>query len=255
MNGLPVVIERRFRGPEWSGQGGYSCGLVAAAVGNPAEVRLRNPPPLGAPLELRPVESKGDAVMLFDADDCPVAEGWPLEDLAIDVPPRVTLDEARAGAAAYLEREGHGEHPFPGCFGCGPGRAEGDGLRVFAGPVPGRDGIFASPWVPDESLTDGESDEVRDEITWAALDCPTGAPVLIGLPHETAIVLGTMAAHVKRRPRAGREHVIMSWLEERGERVARGCAALLDADGDTLAVARGSWVFVDRARFQGVQGG
>jgi hypothetical protein len=45
--------------------------------------------------------------------------------------------------------------------------------------------------------------------------------------------------------------VLMSWLEERGERVARGCAALLDDGGDAIAVARGSWVFVDRARFQG----
>jgi hypothetical protein len=251
MNGMPVVIERRFRGPDWSGQGGYTCGLVAAAVGNPAEVRLRNPPPLATPLELRPIESNDDAVMLFDADDCPVAEGWSLDELEVAVPPPVGLEEARAGATAYLEQEGHGEHPFPECFGCGPDRAEGDGLRIFAGPVPGRDGIFASPWVPDPSHTDGESADVRDEIIWAALDCPTGAPVLIGLPHETAIVLGAMAARVHRRPRAGESHVVMSWLDERGERVARGCAALLDERGDVLAVARGSWVFVDRERFRG----
>jgi hypothetical protein len=251
VNGLPVVIERRFRGPDWSGQGGYTCGLVAAAVGNPAEVRLRNPPPLGTPLELRPVEST-DAVMLFDPTDCPVAEGWSLDELDIAVPtPGVGVDEASAGAAAYLDKEGHGEHPFPGCFGCGPEREEGDGLRIFAGPVPGRDGIFAAPWVPDTTHTDGESDEVRDEITWAALDCPTGAPVLLGLPPETAIVLGTMAAHIRTRPRADDVYVVMSWLEERAERVARGCAALLDERGETLAVARGAWVFVDRERFRG----
>ena len=250
MNGLPVVIERRFRGPEWSGQGGYTCGLVAATVGNPAEVRLRNPPPLGTPLELRQVEST-DAVMLFDPTDCPVAEGWSIEELHVAVPAPVTPALARAGADAYLVREGHGEHPFPECFGCGPERAVGDGLRVFAGPVPGREGIFASPWVPDISHTDGETDRVRDEITWAALDCPTGAPVLLGLPHETAIVLGTMAAHIREAPRVGQHYVIMSWLEDRGERVARGCAALLDEHGVTHAVARGSWVFVDRERFKG----
>lgn len=250
MNGLPVVIERRFRGPDWSGQGGYTCGLVAAAVGNPAEVRLRNPPPLDTPLELRPVEST-DALMMFDPADCPVAEGWSLEELDIDVPPPVGFADAEAGAAAYLGREGHGEHPFPGCFGCGPERDPGDGLRVFAGPVPGREGIFAGPFVPDDSLTDGESDEVRDEVTWAALDCPTGAPVLLGLPPETAIVLGTMAARIDTRPRVGYRYIVMSWLEERGERVARGASALLDDTGGTHAVARGSWVFVDRDRFRG----
>lgn len=251
MNGMPVVIERRFRGPDWSGQGGYTCGLVGAAAGNPSEVRLRRPPPLDTELELRSVQD-ADAVMLFDGANCVVAEGWPLDRLDVDIPsPPVLHADARRGADAYLARESHGEHPFPECFGCGPDRDEGDGLRIFAGPVPGRDGIFAAPWVPNDSLTDGESDEVRNEITWAALDCPTGAPVLLGLPPDKAIVLGTMAAHVMSRPRVGYRYVVMSWLEEQGERVARGCAALLGERGDPVAVARGSWVFVDRERFKG----
>jgi hypothetical protein len=249
MSGLPVVIDRRFRGPDWSGQGGYTCGLVGVAAGNPSEVRLRRPPPLAKELELRTVR---DAVMLFESEDCVVAEGWALDRLDVDVPtPPVLHADAQAGAEAYLAREAHGEHPFPECFGCGPDRDEGDGLRVFAGPVPGRDGIFAAPWVPNASLTDGDSDEVRDEITWAALDCPTGAPVLLGLPHEQAIVLGTMAAQISARPRVGYRYVVMSWLEEQSEKVARGCAALLGERGDVLAVARGTWVYVDRERFRG----
>jgi hypothetical protein len=41
-----VTIERRFRGPSESGQGGYSCGLLARAIDAPAaEVTLRAPPP------------------------------------------------------------------------------------------------------------------------------------------------------------------------------------------------------------------
>ena len=34
---------------------------------------------------------------------------------------------------------------------CGPDRAEGDGLRVFPGPVAGR-GLWAAPWTPDPSV-------------------------------------------------------------------------------------------------------
>jgi len=42
-----VTIERRFCGPPESGNGGYSCGLLAAHVGGPAEVTLRRSPPRG----------------------------------------------------------------------------------------------------------------------------------------------------------------------------------------------------------------
>ena len=46
---------------------------------------------------------------------------------------------------------GLGNHPFPTCFACGPDRAEGDGLRIFPGPVGGASGdrgYVASLWVP-----------------------------------------------------------------------------------------------------------
>lgn len=41
-----IVIPRRFRGPLTSGNGGYTCGLLAGIVGGEAEVTLRLPPPL-----------------------------------------------------------------------------------------------------------------------------------------------------------------------------------------------------------------
>jgi hypothetical protein len=160
--------------------------------------------------------------------------------------------DAQEASEAFLERlTRSGGHPFPRCFGCGPAREPGDGLRLFAGPVPGRPGVFATPWVPDASLVPGDDDELPDEITWAALDCPTGAPVLLDLPGDRAIVLGTMAAHVVAPPQIGYRYVVMSWLEQRLDRVAQGGAALLGERGDTLAVARGTWVFVDRDRFEG----
>jgi hypothetical protein len=248
MTTASVVIERRFRGPDRSGHGGYTCGLVGAAAGNPAEVRLERPPPLDEPLSVRRL---GDTWVLVAWDDTVVAEARAVDDLGIEVPsPPVLHAAAQEGAEAYLAAT-EGTHPFPECFGCGPHRAERDGLRIFAGAVPGRDGIFASPWIPDETLAGTGSDEVRDEITWAALDCPTGTPVLFDLPADTAIVLGTMAAHLHSRPRVGYRYVVMSWLESRSERSARGCAALLGERGDPVATARGIWVFVDRDRFEG----
>jgi hypothetical protein len=63
--------------------------------------------------------------------------------------------------------------------------------------------------------------------------------------------LGTMAVHIIARPRVGYRYVVMSWLEDQSDRVADGAAALLGERGDVIAVARGTWVFVDRERFGG----
>jgi len=47
-----IVVERRYRGPEESGNGGYTCGIVAALLDGDAEVTLRVPPPLERPLRV-----------------------------------------------------------------------------------------------------------------------------------------------------------------------------------------------------------
>ncbi len=47
-----LVISRRFRGPPTSGNGGYTCGMLAAAASKPVEVRLMRPPPLDRTLEI-----------------------------------------------------------------------------------------------------------------------------------------------------------------------------------------------------------
>src|SRR3954449_9956903 len=102
------MIQRRFRGPPNSAQGGYACGLVAERIEGPsAAVSLRLPPPLERPLAFR----AGDdgTVAMLDGDAL-VAEGAPA-DLTLDVPDPVPLEQARTAAAAnaWLDR-----HPFPG---------------------------------------------------------------------------------------------------------------------------------------------
>ena len=42
-----IVVERRFRGPAASGNGGYTCGLIAEVVGIPLTARLTRPLILG----------------------------------------------------------------------------------------------------------------------------------------------------------------------------------------------------------------
>ena len=61
-----IRIDSRFHGPPRSGNGGYSCGLVAKHMPGPAAVRLRIPPPLETDMELR---SEGDGLALYHGSE------------------------------------------------------------------------------------------------------------------------------------------------------------------------------------------
>src|SRR5688572_24432051 len=126
----PVVIDRRFRGPPASANGGYTCGLVAAAIEAPAaEVSLRKPPPLERELLLEP----GPDVRLVDPDDgSVVADGRPLDGLDLEIRQAPPLDAALAADSSFPYYD---DHAFPGCFVCGPDRDEGDGLCIYPGPI------------------------------------------------------------------------------------------------------------------------
>jgi hypothetical protein len=73
-----VTIPSRFNGPPASGNGGYSCGLVAAALGGPAAVSLRRPVPLDQALELR---HEDDGKVCAYIDDGLVVEAVPASPL------------------------------------------------------------------------------------------------------------------------------------------------------------------------------
>ena len=61
-----IVIQRGFRGPARSGNGGDTCGLVAGLLdADTAEVTLRLPPPLDTPLR---VARADDAVRVLAHD-------------------------------------------------------------------------------------------------------------------------------------------------------------------------------------------
>jgi hypothetical protein len=234
------AIDPRFNGPPDSGNGGYTCGCVARALGaGPAQVSLRMPPPLGKPLT---VEVGADGARLLDGEAV-VAEGARVEPgQAGDVPAAVSVDDARAATERSFFRA-IDTHPFPTCFVCGPERAAGDGLRIFAGWIEERE-LFAADWSPPESLA-REDGTVADEIVWAALDCPTSAPGMNAPgPDGTVlpIVLARLAVEVSEPVAAGADHVLTSWEIGRDGRKREAGSALFDAGGTLLASARALWI-------------
>jgi hypothetical protein len=214
---MAIVIDRRFRGPDESGNGGYSSGLFALAHGGGAlEVTLRLPPPLETPLTL-----DGGRVLDGDAVVADVREA----ELGVSAPDPVAMGDAIAAAAPDLDS------PFPQCFVCGHARGD-DGLHIHAGPVSGR-AVFAAPWTPRE-------DTVGPEFVWAALDCP-GA-YATGVPGRGVVVLGRLAARIDRVPEAGEECVVVARHNGSDGRKHAAVTALFTASGELLGLARALWI-------------
>lgn len=230
-------IERRFCGPPDSGNGGYVCGRLAASLGGRAVVRLLVPPPLEKDLRIAVDGGKAE----LSSGDTAVATARTF-DLDLVAPPGPSAAQAATASKAFV---GFAEHVFPRCFVCGPERAEGDGLRIFAGPF-GDDGRVAAPWRPDASLCDA-SGVVRAEFVWAALDCPGGFAFERG--PENVILLGELAARIEGPVREGEACVALAWeLEARGRRHTVA-TALYGEDGTPRAVARATWIEVPEKDF------
>jgi len=217
---MDIVIERKFRGPSGSANGGYTCGVLASSMPGPAEVTLRLPPPLERPLEV----DTQNGLRLLDGDAV-VADAVPAE-LELDVPESVSFEEA---AAAALPR-GDRESVFPECFVCGWKRD--DGMRIYAGPVEGRK-LVATTWAPGP-------DVISSEFVWAALDCPGAYAVEFGQRGNP--VLGRLTARVEHLPHPGERCVVMGWpLGEEGRKLYAG-TAVLGEDGRLIGSARATWV-------------
>ena len=217
-----VTIERRFRGPLDSANGGYAAGLLGSRLDGPAQVTLRLPPPLERLLTIR---QDGERFLLEDGDRL-VAEAIPGDpELAPPAPPTA------AEAAAAAEGVGTwGPPQFAECFVCGI-RGDGSGLGIHPGPVPGRDGLVATTW---------RAHDVSMPVVWASIDC-AGA-YASGDPGRGETVLGRMTARVERLPEVGELCVVVGWpLGEDGRKVFAG-TALYGATGDVLAVARQVWI-------------
>jgi hypothetical protein len=217
---MELVIDRKFRGPTESANGGYTCGLLASFLHGPAEVTLRLPPPLERPL----VVATEGAIELRDGDDV-IAEAASAE-LDVDLPEPISIEEASAAALP----EGDKESAFPECFVCGWARE--DGLRIYPGPVDGGE-LVAATWVPRE-------DAISPEFVWAALDCPGAYAVHFGARGNP--VLGRLTARVEHLPHPGEACVVVGWpLGEEGRKLFAG-TALYGQNGRVLGFARATWI-------------
>jgi hypothetical protein len=237
-------IERRYRGPTASGNGGWSAGVLASQrradgeYDGPIQVTLRRPLPLDTPLS---VTADGDATHLTGPTGELVAEAVDADPAALGDP--VAPVDAIAARAAEHDYAGLRQHPFPECFTCGPDRADGDGLRVFPGRIgPGR---VAATWTPHEAMA-GADGRLDPTYVWAALDCPGG---WAGEIEFRPMVLGRMTARVDTRPRAGEVHVAVGRLVDVDGRKTRTASTVYDSDGRIVGQAAHIWIAVDPAAF------
>jgi hypothetical protein len=241
----PLTVPPRFRGPASSGNGGWTAGALAAYLApGPVQVTLRTPPPLAVPLtvDLGEDEGSGEETAVATNGEVVVAEAEPAQADVTPVPP-VGVEAARAAEATYA---GLRFHPFPSCFACGTGRAEGDGLRIFPGRVTDDDEgrvRVAATWAPDPSLG---GDRATLPVTWAALDCVGG---WAGDLEQRLMVLGRMTAHVRDLPRVGDEHLVVGTARGASGRRTFTAATLYSPDGRVLGSAEHVWVAVDPEDF------
>jgi hypothetical protein len=225
-----IRIDPRFRGPDQSGNGGYVCGLVAEPIAGPAEVTLRQPPPLDTPLLLD--RRDGPRVELRNGDGI-VAEARPAPSQP-EPPPPIELE---AAARAALDPSTLAAHPFPGCFVCGPTRA--DGLRIFPGEV--GDGLWSAVWTPQADVAD-DSGLVATPFVWAVLDCPSGWALSRIIDPGGVAVLGRLTVAIHQRPAVNAPCIVVADATGRDGRKLTGRSALYTSTGRLIALAAATWI-------------
>src|SRR5580765_9534 len=137
-----LTVPSRFCGPPDSGNGGYTCGLVAKELGGIVECTLRSPVPLEAPLNIERLQSGG---ILRHRDKVIIEASFAI----IDIVPPAPIDLETATAEMKSSFALDARHPFPTCFVCGPKRKAHDGLEIFPAAI--NEGLYAATW-----LTAGE---------------------------------------------------------------------------------------------------
>lgn len=236
-----ITIDRRFRGPPTSANGGYASGRLASFISGSAEVTLRSPPPLEK--EMAVVSNADGSVAMYDGEQLVATARPQAASVQACVPPH--FDAAIAASQRTFDAS---RHKLPMCYVCGPDRAPGDGLRLFCGPLDPQDtswsGIVAAPFVPEPYMGSGDG-PVSPEFVWAALDCPTAyaASSSDGFP---TILLGRQTVSIKRQPNVGEKCIVTAKQIAREGRKYFSQATLFGSDQTAIAQCQAVWIEVDR---------
>jgi len=231
-----ININKRFCGPPASGNGGYSCGLIAKHMNGLVEVRLTLPPPLDTPMDLFVVDNTAK----LQLNEKLVATAKPTQ-WHIKAPPAPSIAIAEEAEKNY---SGLRQHSLPTCFVCGPDRMPGDGLRIFAGEIDGNHGVFASTWKVEASL-ENDNGKINPEFVWAALDCP-GYFAIRG--SAGFALLGSFSARIEQAVFVGDTLVAVGWpISSEGRKHVAGTA--LFRGGQRVAVAIATWISVAEEAF------
>ncbi|GAC1305841.1 MAG: hypothetical protein NVSMB16_01510 [Acidimicrobiales bacterium] len=232
---MQIEIAGRFAGPPAMGHGGYVSGLLAERTEGGVQVTLRRPIPLDVPLDLEEVAPQH--FVLRRGDELLVESEPARLDLA--VPPAPGLAQAAdAAPASPSSWDGGGVHPV--CFGCGANRLDGDGLRIFAGPVGRVGGLLqvAAVWRPPDDFADRRGQIGRRWVV-AALDCPGAFAYLT--EGVRAGLLGRIVFEQLGPVIAGEYYVVTGWrVADEGTKMIAG-TALIDSSGGVVAAARAVW--------------
>jgi hypothetical protein len=198
-----------------------------------ADVTIRRPIPMETELAIHEL---GDHVVVKHQEEL-IAEAAPLIFSAHIPHEHIDFEQANRSAAGSPAFH---NHPFPTCFTCGPDRAEGDGLRIFPGKWQGsaRE-YFVAPWAPHPDLADN-SGHVREEIIWAAMDCPTGFAA--GFPWAGTLVTGRLGARLVAPVRVGEKCILLSWATGLEGRKHFAECVLFGEDGSLRAESRATWI-------------
>ncbi len=241
-----LVIDRRYSGPRLTGNGGYVGGMLAGRlVADPresVEITYRAPTPLEIPLD---IERQGNDRLTLKHGDTLICEARraPLD---IDPPP-FDVDWSRA---EEVWREGGSPEgsSFYECLVCGRGRPEGDGLRVWGGPVNGG-GLSWSLYHAHAAHADAQG-HIAPEFVWGTLDCP-GAWAAQDPGDWRAALTGRLTVSVIAPPRAGERCIVIGWrIGEDGRKLYSG-TALYTESGRLCAKALQTWIVLKDAPVRG----
>ena len=217
---VELIIASRYNGPPGSANGGYTCGLLAEQVGEPAEVTLRSPPPLDTPMRF-------DGMKLWDGETL-VAEAHRAH-VHLEVPEPVAFDaaEQRVDAATPCSETSTSTRR---AYVCGPGAAT-TGSGSSQAPIRRNECLRCPLGRPRRRLAPARLGRARLSLARSA-------------SAGTAAATGCSAAwprEVHDVPEPGDRCVVVAWPIGREGRKGYAGTALYRGD-ELLARARQTWI-------------